>query len=123
MNAIIVTNTSAKEIAALVLAVQERRGTEDYALVRKPYQRGYSVAEKSIARKEVNPCPNWSAEPVEEDQGNRSWHRFELHFTAGPERDELYRLLDRLRLSRRELALIVLGLRVRPGFSLGDFDT
>lgn len=58
--------------------------------------------------------------PVEDDP---QWLRFELHFEAGPERDELYQLLDRLRLSRRELALIVLGLRVRPGFSLADFDT
>ena len=120
MEAIIVTSTSAKEIAALVLAVQERRRAEEYMLVRK---RCYSVAEKNIARKEVKPCPNRSADPVEDDQGDRAWRRFELHFTAGPERDELYQLLDRLHLSRRELALIVLGLRVRPGFSLDDFDT
>lgn len=58
--------------------------------------------------------------PVEDDP---QWKRFELHFEAGPERDELYRLLDRLHLSRYELALIVLGLRARPGFSLADFDT
>lgn len=58
--------------------------------------------------------------PVEDDP---QWLRFELHFEVGPERQELYRLLDRLHLSRRELALIVLGLRARPGFSLADFDT
>lgn len=58
--------------------------------------------------------------PVDDDP---QWLRFELHFEDGPERDELYRLLDRLHLSRRELALIVLGLRAQPGFSLADFDT
>lgn len=52
----------------------------------------------------------------------RVWLRFEL-CVAGAEKEELYRLLDRLHLSRRELALIVMGLRVRPGFSLADFDT
>lgn len=64
-----------------------------------------------------------STAPVDDDQGDRGWLRFELHFEAGPERDELYQLLDRLQISRRELALIVLGLPVRPGFSLEDFDT
>lgn len=116
MNAIIVTNTSAKEIAALVL---EEAGLE-VQVQGRPSPKDLIA---DAVNQEINPCPNWSTEPVEEDQGNRSWRRFELHFTAGPERDELYRLLDRLRLSRRELALIVLGLRVRPGFSLGDFDT
>ena len=52
----------------------------------------------------------------------RMWRRFEL-CVDGPEKEELYRLLDRLHLTRRELALIVMGLRVRPGFCLADFDT
>lgn len=60
-----------------------------------------------------------STAPVEDDP---QWLRFELHFEAGPERDELYQLLDRLHLSRHELAIIVLGLRARPGFSLADFN-
>ena len=34
-----------------------------------------------------------------------------------------FALLDRLHLTRRELALIVIGLRARPGFELKDFDT
>lgn len=49
------------------------------------------------------------------------WRRFDLCFDDGPEKDELYRLLDRLKLSRRELALIVAGLRIRAEFSLEDF--
>lgn len=65
-----------------------------------------------------------SAQPVPpERQGDREWLRFDLYFEPGPEQDELYQLLDRLRLTRRELALIVLGLRARPGFALADFDT
>ena len=52
----------------------------------------------------------------------RVWRGFEL-CVDGPEKEELYRLLDRLHLTRRELALIVMGLRVRPGFYLADFDT
>lgn len=54
---------------------------------------------------------------------NYGWRRYELCFPDGPEKDELYALLDRLNLSRRELALIVLGLRVHPGFELKDFGS
>ncbi len=56
------------------------------------------------------------------EKKERLWLRFELCVT-GSEKDELYALLDRLNLTRRELALIVMGLRVRRGFSLADFDT
>lgn len=57
------------------------------------------------------------------DDLSREWRRFELRFPAGPEKYELYALLDRLNLSRYELALIVMGLRVRHGFKLSDFGT
>ena len=57
------------------------------------------------------------------DDLSREWRRFELRFPAGPEKYELYALLDRLKLSRHELALIVMGLRVRHGFKLADFAT
>mgnify|MGYP002520825953 FL=1 len=59
---------------------------------------------------------------VEIPQKEREWRRFEL-CCDGAERAELYALLDRLHLTRRELALIVSGLRVRPEFSLEDFGT
>lgn len=55
-------------------------------------------------------------------EAERQWRRFEL-CCDGAEKEELYALLDRLHLTRRELAVIVSGLRVRPGFSLEDFDT
>lgn len=52
------------------------------------------------------------------------WRRFELCFAEDSrENKELNQLLARLKLTRHELALIVLGLRVRSGFSLEDFDT
>ena len=51
-----------------------------------------------------------------------TWRRFEL---IAPEelKDEFYETLVRLNPSRRELAVLVSSLRVRPGFSLSDFDT
>lgn len=50
-----------------------------------------------------------------------TWLRFEL---IAPEeiKDEFYEILERLNPSRRELAILVSSLRVRPGFSLADFD-
>lgn len=54
---------------------------------------------------------------------NMKWLRFEL-ITGDPDQiSELESLLGRLQLTRHELALIVLSLRVRPEFSLKDFDT
>lgn len=61
--------------------------------------------------------------PRAQDQGRYMWRRFELAIEDPAQISELETLLDKLRLTRRELALIVLGLRVRPGFSLQDFDT
>lgn len=51
-----------------------------------------------------------------------TWRRFEL---IAPEeiKNEFYETLERLGLSRRELAVLVSSLRVRPGFSLKDFDS
>lgn len=61
--------------------------------------------------------------PFNRRNQKNEWLRFELCFAEdSAENKELNRLLDRLHLSRHELALIVLGLRVRPGFSLKDFD-
>lgn len=37
--------------------------------------------------------------------------------------EELDEILDRKKLTRRELAVILTTLRVRPGYSLEDFDT
>lgn len=51
------------------------------------------------------------------------WMRFEL-ITDDPEQiKQLNRILDRTDLSRYELAVIVASLRVRPEFSLKDFET
>lgn len=51
------------------------------------------------------------------------WRRFALTETGKANEAELNSLLDGLNLTRHQLALIVLSLRVRPGFSLQDFDT
>ena len=50
------------------------------------------------------------------------WRRFELVEKDPKLVSELYALLDRIDLSRRDLALIILSLRVRPGFDLQSFD-
>lgn len=50
------------------------------------------------------------------------WRRFELTTQNEQEKKELERILDEKNLSRKELAVILFGLRVRPGFSRKDFD-
>lgn len=50
MQAILVTEATTKEIAALALEMQERRGAEEYALVRKPYQRCYLTVRVGAGR-------------------------------------------------------------------------
>lgn len=52
----------------------------------------------------------------------RIWRRFELTTQNEQEKKELERVLDEKHLSRQELAVILFGLRVRPGFSRKDFD-
>ena len=56
------------------------------------------------------------------ERRDNTWRRFEL---IAPEelKDEFYETLVRLNPNRRELAVLVSSLRVRPGFSLSDFDT
>lgn len=70
--------------------------------------------------------------PVEEenktapDSINREqniWRRFEATTEDKSQIQELEAILDRVNLTRRELAVIVATLRVRPEFSLADFDT
>lgn len=73
---------------------------------------GFGVPEKIIRglKKQNKAAP----------EAERQWRRFEL-CCDGAEKEELYALLDRLHLTRRELALIVSGLRIRPGYTLKDF--
>lgn len=51
------------------------------------------------------------------------WRRFEDVAPNDAQRQELQTLLEEKGLSRHDLALILLSLRVRPEFSLEDFDT
>ena len=66
--------------------------------------------------------PDGSASHYDPATRDDTWLRFEL---IAPEeiKDEFYETLERLNPSRRELAILVSSLRVRPGFSLADFGT
>ena len=55
------------------------------------------------------------------DKPERDWRRFELTTQNNEEKEELERVLEEKHLSRRELAIILFSLRVRPGFSRKDF--
>lgn len=61
------------------------------------------------------------AAPALSEQERRKWRRFELITEDRALAEELDAILDRTRLTRRELAVILLSLRVRPEFSLEDF--
>lgn len=50
-----------------------------------------------------------------------NWRRFELLAADEAEKNRLERLVAEKSLSRQELAIILFGLRVRPGFSKEDF--
>lgn len=49
------------------------------------------------------------------------WWRFEQTTQNAEEEKELERVLDEKNLSRQDLAIILFGLRVRPGFCRRDF--
>lgn len=49
------------------------------------------------------------------------WQRFEQITQNTDEEKELERVLNEKNLSRQDLAIILFGLRVRPGFSRSDF--
>lgn len=51
----------------------------------------------------------------------REWRRFELITDDPAQIIALNAILDKYDIAREELAVIVLSLRVRPGFDLKDF--
>ena len=51
------------------------------------------------------------------------WRRFELTTDNEMQIRELNAVLERLKPSRHDLAIIVCSLRVRQGFEMKDFDT
>ena len=55
------------------------------------------------------------------EQEREKWRRFELTATDRAQIDELNAVLAKSCLTRRELAVIVASLRLRPGFTLDDF--
>lgn len=61
------------------------------------------------------PVPAWL------EQERSKWRRFELTSEDKTQVDELNAIINRYKLSRRELAVIVETLQVRPEFTLDDF--
>ena len=49
------------------------------------------------------------------------WRRFELLTKTKIEKENLERVIEEHNLSRQDLAVILFGLRVRPGFLKEDF--
>lgn len=50
------------------------------------------------------------------------WHRFEPLVKNENDRERLEQVIKEKKLSRKDLAVILFGLRVRPGFQRSDFD-
>lgn len=98
MNAIIVTNASAKEIAALASAAQEQQGSAKYALVRKPYQRHRSTVE--AASKDDAPI----------------YRRF-IPIGTEEQMDKFQTLSEEKNLSRDDLAVILRAIKLNPDIS------
>jgi len=55
------------------------------------------------------------------ERESMEWRRFELVTENEAETERLERVLDKHRLSRRDLAIILFGLRVRPEFGKKHF--
>lgn len=53
--------------------------------------------------------------------GVREWRRFELLTQNSTETKELEKILDEKHLSRKDLAVILFGIRVKPGIQRSDF--
>lgn len=53
--------------------------------------------------------------------GEMVWRRLELKVSGEAEKERLERLVKEKNLSRQDLAVILFGLRVRPGFGKKDF--
>ncbi len=51
-----------------------------------------------------------------------NWRRFELTVKNKNDYDCLEQVIKEKKLSRKDLAVILFGLRVRPGFQRSDFD-
>lgn len=98
-----------KELVGIRKELQAIRGSMEsfpkkITFDRVPYGRSYQV---SLGQ----PCNMETPE----------WRRFELLAETDGERERLEKILDGHSLSRQDLAVILFGLRVRPGFGKKDF--
>lgn len=70
----------------------------------------------------VTSLEHYHGESVEQGQKKpMEWRRFELLTESEAERERLERVLEERKLSRRDLAIILFGLRVRPEFGKEHF--
>lgn len=75
-------------------------------LVRYPYERRFHYMNTVDLQESFKSC---------------GWKRFELITQSGTETEELESVLSEKNLSRKELAIILFSIRVRPGFRRSDF--
>lgn len=75
-------------------------------LVRYPYERRFHYINAVDLQESFKSC---------------DWKRFELITQSGTETEELESVLSEKNLSRKELAIILFSIRVRPGFRRSDF--
>lgn len=91
-----------KELQSMRKGQELSKGT--FVAVREPYSRNYRLVEVEKDHKSPN-----------------EWRRFEDITESAAERSRLERVIEEHCLSRQDLAVILFGLRVRPGFEKKDF--
>lgn len=92
----------------------------DFVMVREPYSTRYEavkVGREGFSGRGRGGGETHMSEPYDNPAENHmTWFRFELTTENDAERERLERVLQEHNLSRRDLAIILFGLRVRPGF-------
>ncbi|MCM1190543.1 MAG: hypothetical protein NC541_14770 [bacterium] len=93
-----------QELAAIRKELRTIKEAQDkYTFIKEPYSGNYRLIKVETD----------SSQPME-------WRRFELMTDGEDERIRLERVIREHCLSRRDLAIILLGLRVRPGLGKKD---
>lgn len=83
---------------------------------------GCSVLAKGYLKSRRHPSqPKYIIRGGKGQMGEMVWRRLELTTDDETEKERLERLVKEKNLSRQDLAVILFGLRVRPGFGKKDF--
>lgn len=93
-----------RKIYQELVAIRKELKALRKCLIREPYDRNYN----SVKAREGHKPPN-------------EWWRFEDITENEAERSRMERVIEERCLSRQDLAIILFGLRVRPGFGKKDF--